>query len=184
MTTRVRRAEPRDVNDIQVIDGRVYSSPWSRQMTIDQVTGADRLHVVVESNGRLAGHAGLLFLADEAHVSTIAVDPSAHRQGHGRALLLVLARAACHAGSRGLTLEVRAGNTAALALYRSFGLAPVGARRGYYADTGEDALILWSPPIDGSADAWPARLDSIDWPDAIELSPELQRLAGDLSCRT
>ncbi len=178
----LRNAELQDVNDIQRIDRQVYPTAWSRQMTIDQITGPDRTHVVVVERGRVIGHGGVLFLADEAHVSTIAVDPAAQGHGHGRTIMLALARVACEAGMRGLTLEVRAGNDAALGLYRSFGLAPVGVRPGYYADTGDDALILWSPPIDDSPDGWPARLDAMEWPDPVELSTELA--GGVFSCRS
>ena len=32
---------------------------------------------------------------------------------------------------------------AAIALYDRFGFRPAGTRRRYYADTGEDALIMW-----------------------------------------
>ncbi len=74
-----------------------------------------------------------------------------HRGGPGLAgrgiatvLMLDLARAAIDRGSRHLTLEVRVGNEPALALYRRFGMAPVGLRPNYYAETGEDALVMWA----------------------------------------
>ncbi|MBE8948991.1 MAG: GNAT family N-acetyltransferase [Quinella sp. 3Q1] len=47
-------------------------------------------------------------------------------------------------GARAITLEVRPSNTAAIKLYKSFGLRSVGRRKGYYLDNGEDALIMWN----------------------------------------
>jgi N6-L-threonylcarbamoyladenine synthase len=46
-------------------------------------------------------------------------------------------------GATRMTLEVRPSNAAAIALYESAGLVAVGERPGYYADTGEAALIMW-----------------------------------------
>ena len=145
----IRRAEPRDVHDIMAIDRHAYPTPWSRKMTIDQVTGSNRTHLVLERSHRPLGHAGVLFMADEAHVSTIALAAEAQGQGFGHALMLALIRASQGAGCRALTLEVRSTNTDALTLYRRFGLAPAGIRRGYYGDNGEDALVLWSPEFAG-----------------------------------
>jgi ribosomal-protein-alanine N-acetyltransferase len=59
-----------------------------------------------------------------------------------------MTRVALELGSRHLTLEVRVGNEPAIALYRRFGMAPVGVRRNYYPETGEDALVMWVRDID------------------------------------
>jgi ribosomal-protein-alanine N-acetyltransferase len=59
-----------------------------------------------------------------------------------------------------LTLEVRMGNQAARALYERFGFAPAGIRKGYYAEVGEDALVMWAHDVDG--DDYAARLDVIE----------------------
>jgi ribosomal-protein-alanine N-acetyltransferase len=145
----IRAAELRDVHAIMAIDRHAYPTPWSRRMTIDQVSGSNRTHLVLERNHDVVGHAGVLFMAGEAHVSTIALAAEVHGRGLGHDLLLALVRAAQAAGCHALTLEVRSTNTAALALYRRFGLAPAGIRRGYYGDNGEDALVLWSPEFAG-----------------------------------
>ena len=63
-------------------------------------------------------------------------------------------------GCSAVTLEVRSGNTAAMSMYRQFAMAPTGVRRGYYADTGDDALILWSPTLDESYSQRLASLES------------------------
>lgn len=169
----MRLATAKDVGGIMTVDGQAYPSPWSEAMTRDQITGASRVHLVIEAAGHIVGHGGLLFMGDEGHISTIAVDPKSQRRGVASALLLGLMRSAQVAGCRAVTLEVRSGNDSAMALYRSFGLAPAGVRRGYYADTGEDALVLWSPAFhDGYAD----RIDAMSYPESLVLSDELERL--------
>jgi [ribosomal protein S18]-alanine N-acetyltransferase len=80
----------------------------------------------------------------DGHVTTIAVDPAWHRRGVGLRLLLALAREAIERGALALTLEVRLSNRGAQELYKRFGLTAVGVRKGYYADTGEDALVMWA----------------------------------------
>jgi len=128
------------------------------------------VHLVAADGFDVVGHGGVIFLADEAHVSTIAVDPACQRSGIGAALLLALFWAAVYSGCRALTLEVRSGNEAALGLYRKFGLAPAGVRRGYYADTDEDALVLWSPEFH---DDYVTRLAAMTYPPGISVTPQV-----------
>ena len=82
--------------------------------------------------------------ADDGHVTTLAVDPRWQRHQIGTRLLLVLAREAIAREARSLTLEVRLSNRPAQELYRRFGFAPVGVRKNYYAETNEDALVMWA----------------------------------------
>lgn len=143
----IRRATTADVPSILHIDHQVYPSPWSEAMLLQQILGDDRVHIVAVRNDTMVGHGGILFLAGEGHISTLAVDPAARRASIGRNLLVVLFHAALVHRCIAVTLEVRSDNAAALALYRGFGLAPAGIRRGYYAETGDDALVLWSPDL-------------------------------------
>ena len=108
----------------------------------------------------MVGFAGLLFVGDEGHVTTVAVDEAHRRQHIGARLFAALCRDAIARGTTGLTLEVRAGNEGAQAMYRRFGFAPAGIRRNYYPDTGEDALVMWAHEVDGSD--YSARLDVIE----------------------
>jgi ribosomal-protein-alanine N-acetyltransferase len=89
-----------------------------------------------------------LFSGTDGHVTTIAVDPPWHRSGIGARLLLQLTRDAIQRGATALTLEVRVGNEAAQSLYRTFGYSPAGVRKGYYVETGEDALFMWAHDVD------------------------------------
>jgi ribosomal-protein-alanine N-acetyltransferase len=53
-----------------------------------------------------------------------------------------LLRQAGAGGQARITLEVRASNFPAQELYRRYGFRAVALRRGYYLDTGEDALVM------------------------------------------
>ncbi len=167
----LRRAEPRDVNRIMEIDAGSYPTPWSRQLTAREVTGDRRIHLVAEEGFDVIGHGAVLLLAGTAHVSTIAVHPDHRRMGIGGDILLALVRGVLATGNTGLTLEVRVGNEPALALYRRFGFRPAGVRRGYYADSGEDAMVLWAPDFD---DDYRRRVAELDYVAVGGLSEEVR----------
>ncbi len=105
-----------------------------------------------EPNGHepvsLIGFAGMWLAFDEAHITTIGIDPGHRGRGLGELLLLCMADVAIARGARWLTLEVRVSNVAAQALYRKYGFSVRGSRKRYYSDNNEDALIMWSPALD------------------------------------
>jgi [ribosomal protein S18]-alanine N-acetyltransferase len=82
-------------------------------------------------------------ILDEVHIILMAVHPNYRRQGLGSKMLLKLLEVARHRGIKYATLEVRVSNEAAIALYTKLGFTSVGKRPKYYADNGEDALVLW-----------------------------------------
>jgi [ribosomal protein S18]-alanine N-acetyltransferase len=104
-----------------------------------------------EGNGREAssiiGFAGMWLAFDEAHITTIGVDPAQRGLGLGELLLLCMFDEAVARGANWLTLEVRVTNAAAQALYRKYGFTAHGTRKRYYSDNNEDALIMWSPAL-------------------------------------
>ena len=82
-------------------------------------------------------------ILEEAHITILGIHPQYQRLGFGQLLLYTLMKSAWKRGLERATLEVAASNTPALSLYHKFGFQDVGRRRGYYQQTGEDALILW-----------------------------------------
>ncbi|MFQ5925588.1 MAG: ribosomal protein S18-alanine N-acetyltransferase, partial [Dehalococcoidia bacterium] len=94
------------------------------------------------SNQRIVGLVGLWIMGDEAHLTTIGVREAYRRQGIGELLLISAIDLAIMRSSRVVTLEVRASNSVAQALYEKYGFTKVGVRRGYYTDNREDAVIM------------------------------------------
>ena len=133
----------RHLPDVLRIEGQVYPKPWSSRLFEDEMARAGRVYVVARAGEAVVGYAGLLMIADDGHVATVAVDPAWQRRGIARALLGELVTGALALGANQLTLEVRVSNTGAQDLYRAYGFAPAGARKGYYGDNNEDALVMW-----------------------------------------
>jgi ribosomal-protein-alanine N-acetyltransferase len=132
------------------IEAQVYPRPWSLALFMSELgLRTTRSYVVARVDGVVVGYAGLMLSLDDAHVTTIAVDPAWQRHKIGTRLLLHLARDAVRRGARNLTLEVRVSNQQAQAMYHQFGLRPAGIRKNYYVETNEDALVMWAEDIDG-----------------------------------
>lgn len=92
----------------------------------------------------IIGFAGMWIMYDEAHVTTIGVDPAYRGRGYGEWLLMTLFDEAIRRGAAIMTLEVRVSNTSAQSLYRKYGFTVQGTRKRYYSDNDEDAYIMWS----------------------------------------
>jgi [ribosomal protein S18]-alanine N-acetyltransferase len=142
----------RHLRSVVRIEEDAYPRPWSATLFLSELAQRSSRRYTVGSIGPLVvGYAGLMIVGDEGHVTTLTVDPAWHHRGIGTVLLLDLARAAPGLGVHHLTLEVRVGNVPAQGLYRQFGFGPVGVRKNYYAETGEDAIIMWARDIDTPA---------------------------------
>ncbi len=90
----------------------------------------------------IVGFAGFWMMAEEAHVSNLAVREPYRHQGIGELLLISIIDMATEMKAGIITLEVRASNTAAQRLYSKYGFTEVGIRRGYYSDNKEDAILM------------------------------------------
>lgn len=162
----------RHLRGVLDIEHRVYPHPWSPRLFAAELERTeDRCYVVALApprgllrRRRVVGYAGVMAQPGQegldAHITTVAVDPAEHRRKIGSRLLLALMRAAVGLGAQAATLEVRTANRGAQRLYAAFGFAPVGIRPRYYAETGEDALIMWAHDIDSTGYA--ARLAAIE----------------------
>jgi [ribosomal protein S18]-alanine N-acetyltransferase len=155
-----------DVPAVHEIERLSFRTPWP-SYAFEQELRGNRLarYVVARAGDAVVGFAGLWLMVDDAHITTFSVHPDWRRQGIGRQLLLNLVELSHAIGARRMTLEVRASNGGAQALYRSFGFEVEGRRVRYYSDDGEDALIMTTPALDD------ARMRRI-------LDAERKRLAG------
>jgi ribosomal-protein-alanine N-acetyltransferase len=139
----------RHLRSVVRIEEEAYPRPWSATLFLSELAQRSSRRYTVGTIGPIVvGYVGLMIVEDDGHITTLTVDPGWHHRGIGTVLLLDVARAATGLGVRHLTLEVRVGNDPAQALYRRFGFAPVGIRKNYYAETGEDAIIMWVHDID------------------------------------
>jgi len=135
-----------DIPVVLELEHEIYPQPWSRGIFVDELSRLDRVYVVAEQDGAIIAFAGLMLVAEDAHVTTLAVQPRARQAGLGTRLMLRLIAGGLERGARHLTLEVRATNTDAQRLYGTFGMAAVGMRKHYYRD--DDAVIMWVTDID------------------------------------
>jgi ribosomal-protein-alanine N-acetyltransferase len=132
----------RDLDQVMVIE-RTFSAPWTREMfhqELHQSDVSDNLVAVV--GGRVAGYVLWWYVADEVHIVNVAVHPDERRRGIARRLLLDVFERARARGMSIATLEVRVHNAAAIRLYDTPGFRQIAIRKGYYADNGEDALVM------------------------------------------
>jgi ribosomal-protein-alanine N-acetyltransferase len=151
----------RHLRSVLRIEAEVYPRPWSLPLFMSELNlRTSRVYTVARVGGSVVGYAGLMLSGEDAHVTTIAVDPAWHRHKIGTRLLLHLAREALLHGARNLTLEVRVSNSAAQAMYKGFGFVPAGIRKNYYVETNEDALIMWANGMDSPESI--ARLEALE----------------------
>ncbi len=134
------RASSRGIERGRGILGRIAAS-------VKQISFMDGFKGAEPPRDLIVGFIGIWFIADEAHIVSLGVRPNDHRKGLGELLLLAAFREARRYGMREVTLEVRASNSPAQALYRKYGFREVGSRKRYYMDNGEDAIIMTTPPI-------------------------------------
>jgi ribosomal-protein-alanine N-acetyltransferase len=150
----------RHLDEVLAIETAAYPRPWSARLFEDELDRSRRLYLVARVGPTVVGYTGLLMIADDGHVATVAVDEGWQSRGVATRLLLALVRGAVDLGANQLTLEVRMSNQRAQNLYRRFGFAPAGARKAYYGDNGEDALVMWAHDVTEAAYA--DRLAHID----------------------
>ena len=150
----------RHLRGVLAIEQLVYPKPWSSSLFASEMAQPDsRRYFVAVSPDRagvfgrrpVLGYSGVLVTVGEAHITTVATHPHHHRRKIASRLLIHLLRAARDMGAEAATLEVRVNNRGAQRLYSSFGFAPVGVRPKYYAETNEDALIMWAYDLQAEA---------------------------------
>jgi ribosomal-protein-alanine N-acetyltransferase len=140
----------RDIDAVRAIDKAAYPNPWSAETWRNELANADRLHLVAVDGDHVVGHAGLLFVLDEVHVTTVATDAAREGEGIATTLLVRLLRDAREHGAESATLEVRAGDARPQRLYARFGFRPAGVRRNYYQEPVDDGLVMWLHDLGGA----------------------------------
>jgi ribosomal-protein-alanine N-acetyltransferase len=133
-----------DVQRVMEVERAAFAHPWSEEMIRRELEHefSTVLLAIRGREGPIAGFAVVWLVHDELHVLNVAVAPEARRSGVARRILDRVEGRAREQGARVSMLEVRRSNQPAIALYRSLGYREVGVRPGYYAEDGEDALVM------------------------------------------
>lgn len=142
-----RAARAGDLERIVEIERDGFKHPWSRELLARELEHAwSRVVLAMETGPEGAEHVvGFIvfwLVHDEVHVLNVATAAEARRRGIGRALMEAAEEDGRRRGARLATLEVRRSNAAAIALYRSLGYRQSGVRPKYYAEEGEDAIVM------------------------------------------
>ena len=139
----IRDVEPALIPQIEALEKRCFSLPWTQEQLRGQLRDAQHEFLVaLDPDGRLLGYVGMLYVLDEGYISNVAVEPDCRRAGVGDALIDALEARCVQHGLSFATLEVREGNLPARALYEKHGFENVGRRKAYYNRPKEDAILM------------------------------------------
>lgn len=133
---------PEDLPAVAALEAAAYEHPWPEESFREELSTPCSTSVVLRDGDRVVAHLVTWVVADELTIMNVAVHPTHRRRGLAERLVLDALATARGAGVRVALLEVRASNVAARALYEKLGFRVTGVRRGYYANNGEDALLM------------------------------------------
>ncbi len=139
MIVKMNESHVRQVAELEML---CFSDPWSEKSVASELDNKLSLWLVAVEEDEVVGYIGSQTCCDETDMMNVAVHSQHRRKGIAEALVLALVEALKEAGSHCLTLEVRASNEPAKALYEKLGFGQVGRRPNYYRNPKEDALIL------------------------------------------
>ena len=140
----LRPFAPADLDEVYEIELGSFSVPWTKQdLYRDACMNEMAIYLVAMFENKIIGYAGMWHVVNEGHITNIAVSLDYRKMGAGQLLIEGLEQIARMREMMGITLEVRMNNAAAQRLYIRNGYKVEGIRKNYYADTKEDALIMW-----------------------------------------
>jgi [ribosomal protein S18]-alanine N-acetyltransferase len=140
-----------DLDAVHRIDRHCYPSPWLSSAYQTELTNPSACYLVARLSGSVVGYGGQWVIGDEAHITTLAVDPVYQGRKIGERLLLAMMEEAILRAATHTTLEVRESNRIARNLYRKYGFHEAAIRKNYYTDNGENAVVMWATEIDTPA---------------------------------
>ena len=140
---RIVRANILHLVGIDRIEKACFPIPWSTDLLLNSILSDEYSTFVAVSGKKVIGFGIMMKNYDEAHIMNVAVDSGYRRAGVGSAVMEALIDESRRWGIYDITLEVRASNAGAIALYEKYGFRTEGVRREYYSDNHEDALIMW-----------------------------------------
>jgi len=132
-----------DLSEVAELEKMYFSVPWSRESLRQSLERPEYLFLVVEEEGKAVGYGGFFQVLEEGNITNIVIDQRYRGNGLGKALVRALLEEGKRMGIRAFTLEVRAGNAAAICVYKQLGFVQEGVRKRFYEKPAEDALIMW-----------------------------------------
>ena len=133
---------PLDLGAVIRLERECFPSTWSPDSYLRELRNPNSYYIVARRDGEIVGFAGMWVIADESHVSTLAVSSRCRRRGLGELIMRHLIDIARARFAAKMTLEVREQNEAAQTLYRKLGFEIQGLLPHYYGDTGENAFVM------------------------------------------
>ena len=130
------------VRQIAELEKLCFHDPWSENSIASELGNRLSVWLVALDEEKVVGYVGSQTVIDETDMMNIAVHPDHRNRGVATELIMELTQQLKKRGSRGLMLEVRESNSAAISLYEKHGFVQVGCRRNYYRNPRENALIL------------------------------------------
>lgn len=148
-SVKIKPMQKTDLDDVISIEAKAYGEHhWSKDSFMSELSNdLAKYFSAFSADGQLIGYCGCWQILEEAHVTNIAVSPDYRRKHIGEALLTSIIDECYRNMAKYITLEVRVSNTPAISLYEKYGFKSLGARKGYYQDNNEDALIMWTENI-------------------------------------
>lgn len=133
---------PDDLDEILAIEQASFAMPWTREMFLREISSRTARALVFRDGNQIVGYLCFWEVLDEAHVMVIAVRPERRSEGHGKAIMDHLEKICLQDGLKRIILEVGRRNSRARALYRQAGFRSIGFRKRYYAESGDDAMVM------------------------------------------
>ncbi len=140
----IRKATVEDAGKIFEIETKSFSSPWSKETFIEELSSnLLAYYSVIELEDEMVGYTGMWIIMDEAHITNVAIHPKARGVKLGELAMRHMMGIAKLLGAKRMTLEVRASNHVAINLYNKLNFEEQGCRANYYSHPFEDAIIMW-----------------------------------------
>jgi ribosomal-protein-alanine N-acetyltransferase len=137
----------RNLPEVLAIETVSFPEPWSQFLFLKEIDQPSSYFMVFRQGSEVIGYGGFWLVADEAHITNVAVHPRHRRQRYGSMILQHLLDAAVSKKVTMATLEVRENNFPAISMYRKFKFRQVAIRKGYYADSDADAIVMMNDDL-------------------------------------
>ncbi len=149
MDITIRRMQKTDVDEVVRLEALSYGEHhWSKESFYNELeNNLAHYYCAINKENTIMGYAGCWHIFEEAHITTLSVNPDYRKKGVAQNLLFAIIDDCYKNKIKYITLEVRESNVPAISLYEKNGFKSIGTRKGYYQDNNENALIMFTENI-------------------------------------